>query len=218
MTATVAAGESSPAAAWAGNRSFNSELLVAVLLGAAALLTAASTYLASARNGEAQEQFTRAFLIRVEAAKARGAGDQLRSFYLDLFVQYGEAVATGNRDLEKFIRVDLGAEPVVRAIEWWRSQNPRPQSPFAKGNPINENALYDRAEQLDGQSKAAYDAAIAAGALGDRFTLATVLFAVVLFASGVAGQFQRRSIHLATLLVASGFLAGGVIFLVLTIR
>jgi len=191
------------------------ELAAAILLGAAALLTAVSAYVASARNGEAQEQFTRASLTRIEAAKARGAGDQLRAFQFTLFLQYGQAIATGNRELERFIRVDLGADPVVRAIEWWRSQDPRPQSPFVKGNPINENAQYDRADQLDAQSNAEYEAAVTAGASGDRYTLATVLFAVVLFASGVAGQFRRRAVRMGTLLVASGFLVGGVGYLLL---
>ncbi len=215
MTATVSGGEASPAAASAANRSFNSELLVAVLLGAAALLTAVSAYLASVQSGTAQESFTRASLTRIEAAKARGAGDELRSFQLTLFLQYGQAVATGNKELEKFIREDLGAEPVVRAIEWWRSQNPRPQSPFVKGNPLNENALYDRAEQLDGKSNAEYGQAVRAGASGDRYTLATVLFAVVLFSSGVAGQFRRRVVRMGTIVVAAGFLCVGVAYLLI---
>ena len=136
----------------AGGRSLSSELIVALLLGAAALLTAVSAYLAAGRNGDAQEKYTRASITRIEAAKNRSAGDQLRAFELSLFVQYGQAVATGDKELENFIRVDLGAEPVVRAIDWWKSQNPKPQSPFAPGNPINDNALYDRAQALEAKA------------------------------------------------------------------
>ncbi len=60
----------------------------------------------------------------------------------------------GDNDLELFIRVDLGADSVVRAIAWWRSQNARASSPFAAAGPFHKNPVYDQADRLDAHRRA----------------------------------------------------------------
>ena len=115
------------------------------------------------------------------------------------------------------IREDLGDDRLIRAIEWWQAQRPRPDSPFVAENPLMDNVAYRRAEAIAKNANAEFAAAVRAGDTGDRYTLATVLFAVVLFSSGIAGQFRRRPIRMATLALAGGSLALGAAYVGLTL-
>lgn len=68
-----------------------------------------------------------------------------------------------------------------------------------------------RADELEDQAAAAFDEGREANRIGDNFVLAAVLFASVLFFSGLAGTFDS-SLAQAMLLVLGGLmLVGGAI-------
>ena len=178
-------------------------LLAAIFLGLAATLTAFSAYQAALEDGDSLTAFT-------ESNHLYGVANQVQVGDRQLFVEF----ATTAQDPDAppraaaYIRTLMRPE-MVAALDWWLD-NDESLTPFddLPGNPY-EVAELDQADVKAAAAKAAYDRAIENDEVGDRFDLATVLFALTLFFGGIATLFRRYAVSVGLLVVAALSLAAG---------
>ncbi len=167
------------------------EVAATILLGLAAILTAWSAYQAVVYSGESLEAFSQSSLKAVEAQKNLGSGDLYWTEDVIVFLEYQKALRSGDSEFAQYLK-GLMSPNLVEGIAWWEAQpSPRPASPFVEGSPEWTNEFYDRQVILEREAAAAFAQAQEDGARGDQFTLATVLYAVVLFFAGIATAVRR---------------------------
>ncbi|MCB8957449.1 MAG: hypothetical protein H6529_13360 [Nocardioides sp.] len=185
-------------------------LLAAIFLGLAATLTAFSAYQAALEDGDSLTAFTESTAALGEANHLYGVANQVQVGDRQLFVEF----ATTAQDPDAppraaaYIRTLMRPE-MVEALDWWLD-NDESLTPFddLPGNPY-EVAELDQADVKAAAAKAAYDRAIENDEVGDRFDLATVLFALTLFFGGIATLFRRYAVSVGLLVVAALSLAAG---------
>jgi hypothetical protein len=124
----------------------------------------------------------------------------------------------GNTVVFDYLTEAIMGEELAAAVEWWNAEpeETSPPTPFVPENPayssLPSQVLLAEGESYDAQAETLRLAAEAADADSDRFDLAKVFFAAVLFVAGRATIVQRRSIQVAYLgLSATGLVAGFVI-------
>ena len=124
------------------------EIVLAILLGVAAILTAWSTF-QSAQLGSAM---TAAYSegIRVSDAASQAFNDASANDIADqaLFLEFAKASQAGEEETALYIEESLMSEELAAAVDWWFEQ---PESagyatPFTEENPNWSTALYDDAE------------------------------------------------------------------------
>jgi hypothetical protein len=192
------------------------EVIAAIVLGLAAVFTAWSAYQAVIHSGTALEAFSDSALTSVEAQQQLGSGDMLWTEDLIVFLDWEKAVRAGDTEYADHLK-GLMTWRLVEAIDWWKAQpEPRPPSPFVEGSPIWTNYFYDRGEALQSQAHETFRKAQAASATSDRFTLSTVLYALVLFIAGIALALRRTRIAAVLLGISLVVLTGATAHLVVT--
>ena len=195
-------------------------IAAAVLLGIAAVLTAWSAYRASLTSDLVLKNYSEQQAATALANDAYIRSGQERQQELTLFV---DAAVEANKEDGSAVVFDyrtqaIMSEALYAAIKWWQEEPEQttPPTPFVPENPEFEHLP---SEQLlaEGQAKDAEAdelrvAAEKADADSDRFDLANVFFAVVLFVAGLTTIVQRRSIQIGFLaLSAVGLLAGFIV-------
>lgn len=173
------------------------ELLAAVVLSIATVLTAWSAFEASKWGGEMSIKFSEANAARTEATQASTAGGQLIQIDASLFTNWLNAVANEQEELADFYELRFRDE-FRPAFDAWIASDPLavdededPNSPFADEYEdlyVVEDLVVsaELSEQADEASEAARDA----NQDGDNYTLTTVLFASVLFFAGISTKFE----------------------------
>jgi hypothetical protein len=168
------------------------EILATILLSVAALATAYSGYQASLWDGIQSSDYTQASSARVQATQKQAEGNQYRLADLTVFEAYLEADASGETGLAEFYR-DRFSEEFASAYAAWVELDPddadTPRSPLAMegySTPADREAadLHALADQRFQSGEVANDNS-------DAFTLATLLFAMVLFFAAVSERFQH---------------------------
>ncbi len=167
------------------------QLLAAIILGLAAVLTALSSYSSSVAGGDAASLRTDAGRTLADANFFYSQANQVQTGDQVLFVAYAQANQEENGPLQDFLSGAM--RPVMQeATQWWLDTD-EAVTPFdeIEGNPYvledlaTANDLEDQAESQVDRSEAADDKAT-------QFNLATVLLALTLFFGGVASLFRRR--------------------------
>lgn len=188
------------------------EIGATILLGLAAILTAWSAYQAVVHSGASLEAFSQSSLKAVEAQKNLGSGDLYWTEDVIVFLEYQKALRSGDTEFADYLK-GLMSPNLVEGIDWWQAQpSPRPASPFVEGSPEWTNEFYDRQVVLEREAAIAFAQAQEDGAIGDQFTLATVLYAVVLFFAGIATAVRRPAVAATAL----GF--GAVVFVIASVH
>ena len=181
------------------------EIVLAILLGVAAILTAWSTF-QSAQLGSAM---TAAYSegIRVSDAASQAFNDASANDIADqaLFLEFAKASQAGEEETALYIEESLMSEELAAAVDWWFEQ---PESagyatPFTEENPNWSTALYDDAEALEAEQK---------DSLGSDFDILAIIIALALFLFGVASLVRQQRIKVGLGAV------GGVILLFSVIR
>jgi hypothetical protein len=107
-------------------------------------------------------------------------------------------------------------------VEWWNAEpaETSPPTPFDAANPyyadLPSQVLIADGDALLEEAEVLRLAAEEADGTSDRFDLANVFFAVVLFIAGLTTIVQRRSIQVAFLALSAVGLVGGIAVLVTT--
>ncbi len=188
----------------------------AILLAAAAVATAWSSYQASRWTGEQAKAFSAANAARVESTKASNLANAQSQIDIALFTQWVDADLTGDADLADFYEQRFRDEfnPAFRA---WIQTDPftdasAPDSPFAM--PEYSVAANDQARKLEATANATAETARVYVQRATNYVLGVVLFAVALFFAGISTKLPRPGLKKAVLsvgvvvfLVAAGWIA-----------
>lgn len=191
------------------------ELLVVVLLGITAVLTAYASWQSSLYGGNQATKYTKGTATISEANSLYNTADQYISADMqtwdrisDLRVDIEFAKSKGDTaeverlqyKLDKAMYDNVGEE-LAAAIEWADAQTDY-ASPFEKEGFIDSyfsdaNAKYDEGQKFieDGSKD---------NALGDKLGLVTVIYAVVLFLLGMAAFFSGKVMKIILLIVSAG--------------
>ena len=182
------------------------ELVAAIVLTVATVLTAWSAFQATKWSGFMSIRFSEANAARTESVRASNAAGQLRIIDVTIFADWLQALAQGETELQEFLEQRFRDE-LNPAFEAWRATEPRtnpdaPPSPFA----MSEYQLADeqRSDELAAEADLRSRQARQANQRADNYVLTTVLFAAVLFFAGVSSKFtmlRNRAIAVATAVV-----------------
>lgn len=196
-------------------------IAAAVLLGLAATLTAWSAYRESLTSDLVLKNYSEQQALIASANDYFGRADQQEALERSLFLEWAVAISAGNTDAADYL-VTVMSDELYAAVEWWRQEpeETSPATPFDESNPyfadLPSQVLVAEGTAGYAQADELRVAAEAADANSDRFDLANVFFAVVLFVAGLTTIVQRRSIQIGFLALSVVGLLGGVIVLVTT--
>jgi hypothetical protein len=187
------------------------EVLATVLLAAAALATAWSTFQSGRWRGEQAAHTAKSTAARIESSQASTRAGQLTQIDIATFIQWSNADLAGNRQLVAYYRRRVRKEfrPVFDA---WLATKPlenanAPTSPFVM--PQYRLAEAEKSERLARTADLKSAKAAAANRHADDYLLAVVLFASALFFAGISTKV--RSLRQRQVLLALGcavFVAG----------
>ena len=183
-------------------------IVAAILLGIAATLTAFSAYQSGLRDGEVLEAYNTSSTALNDANYYYNQVNQTFAADQELFVQFATVAQAGQLQAANYITTLMRPE-LVEAVDWWREDDDA-ITPFDddEANPYFIAEIAE-AERLTAESEKAYDEATAAGDIGDKFELATVLLALTLFFAGIATLFRRRLVAVSLLGVSLAALVAG---------
>jgi hypothetical protein len=196
-------------------------LVAAVLLGIAAVLTAWSAYRESLTSDLVLKNYSEQQATIALANDTYGRADQQESLEVSLFLEWAIAVSAGNIDAADYLEQVMSDE-LYAALDWWQNEPEAssPPTPFDAANPyfldLPSQVLVSEGDALIEEGEGLRVAAEEADAVSDRFDLANVFFAVVLFVAGLTTIVQRRSIQFGFIALSLVGLVGGIAVLVTT--
>ncbi len=191
------------------------EFFGVLVMSLATVATAWCAYQAALWGGDEARLYFEAVALRTEAGQQQNRVFQKTGFQASLFVEYAAAVSQDNDVLAEFLFRRFPPE-LKTATDAWLATDPldnpdAPLSPFDMAQyrlPEQDAAL--QAEQV---AEDKFEAALQADEHADNYVLLTVIFATVLFFSGISGKFQWRVIDAAVLTIAGLVLLGGLVLL-----
>lgn len=193
------------------------ELIAAIMLSAATVITAWSAYQATRWSGEQAEGYTTASALRTESVRAFTVANRQIQIDVQTFIGWLDAFVEGDQALADDIQERM-REEFRPAFDAWLASAPAGEIP--PGTPFDTDAYslaaLEESDELEARASAAFEDGREANEIGDNFVLAAVLFASVLFFAGLAGTFDSRRAQ-TILLVLGGamFAIGTVVVLVL---
>lgn len=174
------------------------EIVIAVLLGIAAILTAWSTF-QSAQLGSA---VTAAYSegIRLSDSASQAFNDASATDIADeaLFLEFAKASNAGDEATADYIYSSLMSEDLAAAVDWWVEQPDSAgyDTPFTEDNPNWSTAAYDDAAAIDADAQAKFDEASAKDGLGSEFDVLSIIIAISLFLFGVSSLVRQQRIKI----------------------
>lgn len=200
------------------------EMIVAIILGITAVLTAYASWQSSLYGGNQATNYTKGTAMIGEAnsmyneaaqyiAQDMDTWNTLSSLRVDLaFAQYkGDADETERVQYKMDqIMADNVGEEFKAAIDWADAQEEY-ASPFDKEGYLD--SYYTDANAKYNEGDAMIEKGQTANNLGDKLGLVTVIFAVVLFMLGILGTFKSTKIKIVILAVSLVALVFGVIMM-----
>lgn len=192
-------------------------LAAALILGLAAVLTAWAAFRGSLTGDLVLKNYSSQQATIALANDTFSRADQQEQLETTLFLDWAVAVSTGSADAADYL-AQVMSDELNAAVEWWASQpeDSIPATPFTSDNPAYANlpsqVLIAEGEALLDEAETMRLAAEDADTRSDRFDLANVFFAVVLFVAGLATLVNRRSIQVGFLTLGTvGVIVGFVV-------
>ena len=197
-------------------RSRRLELAIAVLLGAAAVLTAIAAFQADSRGGDATTEYNLGIRSADAASQAFTEGTQQLVQDQALFLEYAKAANTGEEDLALYLRESLFSEELEAGVAWWEEQpDDGPESPFVEENPDYVIVGYEVGAELEAETEQHFADAARFDEDGGEYTLMTVILAVALFLLGITAAIRAFAVRLGMVAVGGGITVAAAIWLVL---
>ena len=192
------------------------EFFGALVMSVATVMTAWCGYQATLWGGDETRFYIVASTYQAEAGQLENQALLRGGIQVGLFSQYVTARAQNNDELADFFFERFPTE-LKTATEAWLAMDPfdnpdAPQSPF--GMPEYQLPEEVEAQQAEQLSQERFEAALQADERADRYVLLTVIFAMVLFFSGISGKFQWQVIDAAVLAFGVLVLLAGLVLLV----
>jgi hypothetical protein len=191
---------------------FRLELVIALLLGLAAIIGALATYLGHVSEGHSIKRFNQAVQSVNDANLFYTQGNQRLISDQAIFLEYVKAASTNQTNFAVYVQKTLMSDTLKKAVDWWETgkNTDKYASPFVDADPYYSIADYARAAQLDKQTKTRFAEGKKDEDTSNRYTLIEVLIASALFLYGIASVTRRYSIKL-------GFLGMGVALFALSL-
>lgn len=191
---------------------FRLELVIAVLLGLAAITGAFATYLGHVSEGHSIKKFNQAVQSVNDANLFYTQGNQRLIQDQAIFLEYVKAAITNQDTFAAYVQKTLMSDSLKKAVTWWETgtNTKKYDSPFVSADPVYSIAEYTKASQLDKQTTARFAEGKKDEDTSNRYTLIEVLIASALFLYGIASVTRRYSIKL-------GFLGLGVTLFALSV-
>jgi len=170
------------------------ELFATILLAAAALGTAWSTYQSTRWRGEQAVSTSKATAARIESSEAATRAGQLTQIDIATFVQWTDAHATGDDELEQFYRRRFRPE-FQPAFDAWLVTKPftnpdAPLTPFAMPEyRVSESV---RSSDLNAQAEQHANDAETDNQRADNYVLGVVMLAAALFFAGISTKLREE--------------------------
>jgi hypothetical protein len=198
------------------------EILIAIGLGVAAIVTALCAYLTDVHDDEAQINFNEGVAQVTQASGSYVEASQRRSADEALFTEFAQQAYSGDRgdriaaDQAQYIQTGLMDENLQAAVAWWADANaedPSILTPFVDENPDYEQPELAEAEELTAASTESFDTAEEEQVLGDTYIIAGVIFATALFLFGIAGVSNLWKLKQSMTWAGYGVLFIGVVYM-----
>ena len=179
------------------------DTVAAVLLAAAAVATAWSSYQASRWGGEQAKAFSAANTARVESTRASNLANAETQIDIALFTQWVDAHLAGDERIAMFYERRFRDE-FQPAFQAWIDTKPfddpsAPKSPFTMSEySIEAN---EQADTLEATADATAEVARENVQRATNYVLGVVLFAVALFFAGISTKLPRPNLKKAILAV-----------------
>ena len=191
------------------------EMIAAILLSFATVFTAWSAYQATRWSGDQAGDYTTASALRTESVRASTLANRQVLIDVDTFLNWLDAQQQGDVRLADDLHSRM-REEFLPAFDAWIASAPDnvipPGTPFAL--PEYKLAAEEQAKRLEARAAATFADGTEANETGDDFVLAAVLFASVLFFSGLAGTLDSLKPQVLLLSLAGLMLVGGAIIVV----
>jgi hypothetical protein len=167
------------------------ELIAAILLSIATVVTAWSAYQATRWSGDQAEDYTEASATRTESVRSSTEANRQVLIDVDTYLSWLDAELGGDHALADDIHERM-REEFLPAFDAWLATGPTGSIP--DGTPFDlrqyQVAAEQKAKQLELKAARLFQEGNDANQVSDDFVLAAVLFASVLFFSGLAGTFD----------------------------
>lgn len=186
------------------------ELVAALLLGIAGLLTAYAAYYGSLAGGDALQGYTKSSRTTADANGFYTDYGQTYAADQALFTQYQVLVQRGDQDTADVLKDNLFSPELVTATDAWLAipEGEGPPTPLDTDQYQIESLT--SAQALTEQADAEFAEAAKIDDQGDNFDLASVYLAVALFFAGIATLFKVRKIQKGLLVGAFLLLFPGI--------
>ncbi|GAA1996168.1 hypothetical protein [Microbacterium pumilum] len=159
------------------------ELIAVLLLSLVAVLTAWCGFQASQWGGNSSVAFNEASDARIDAASFESEARDARALDLAVYAQWVIAEAQGDEDLADYIE-DRFSPEFAKAFTAWEADGRVEKGPFALKVYVPPGTEKSVAALADADAK--FQQGIDFNDKSDRYSLMTVLFALVLFLSAIA--------------------------------
>jgi hypothetical protein len=191
------------------------ELIAAIMLSIATVVTAWSAYQATRWSGDQAADYTQASATRTESVRSSTEANRQVLIDVDTFLNWMDAEQTGDSALADDIHERMRQE-FLPAFDAWLATAPAGTIPDGTPFELPEYRLAaeERAKRLETEAAALFEDGQEANQVSDDFVLAAVLLASVLFFSGLAGTFDSLRAQIFLLILGGVMLAVGTIIVV----
>ncbi len=204
------------------------QVVIAFMLGIAAVAIAWTSYQSNLLSGDAQKEFAKSAASISESSGWYDEGVQRENHDLNLWVEFAKADRSGDKLMASYIQESLMDDNLYDAVEWYQKAPDEVDSPFLnpkedkdelseevmnskwlKENPTPyEIPEYEEGDKKYDQSKREKKEGEKLDKWGDDFDAVNVILALALFMFGIATVFDSRK-------VAYGITFFGLFFLVI---
>ena len=181
------------------------EVVAAILLSLATVLSAWGAYQATRWSGEQANNYALSAALRAESGRHGTIASRQVQIDVQTFIAWSDATAQKDETLAQFYEERFRAE-FQQPFHDWRDQPTTDASGLPPGTPFDQPsyklAQQTTADELFAQADAALLEAQHDNQISDNFVLTAVLFASVLFFAGIAARFRPQWIRWTLLGVA----------------
>ena len=191
------------------------ELIAAIMLSIATVVTAWAAYQATRWSGDQSENYTKASATRTESVRSSTLANRQILIDVDTFISWLDAEQSGDDGLADDIHARM-REEFLPAFNAWLETAPAGAIPDGTPFELPEYRLAaeEKAKQLEVKASQLFADGNESNQVSDDFVLAAVLFASVLFFSGLAGTFDSLRAQVFLLVLGAVMLVIGTIIVI----
>lgn len=195
------------------------ENVMAIIMAVAAILATWASFESSQWGGKGSGLVSQSTVLRADATRFAARGAEQTSVDASLWVEWQKAILLGREDFAAFIHDRFSPELDAAQDAWFgralRDGDGNPISgQLPKGTPMALDSYVPPGQQKSEELTAEADALLAESsvysATASKYTMLTIMFALVLFFGSVATKFTGPRIQLGLGLLSAGLLLAAV--------